>query len=51
MCSLIAFLFLFECHASKNSLLFHWGHFDLDNITVIDFHEFLLVLSIAFYLA
>ena len=26
MCSLIAFLFLAECHASENSLLFHWGH-------------------------
>ena len=25
MCSLIAFLFLAECHASKNSLLFPWG--------------------------
>ena len=26
MCSLIAFLFLVECDASKNSLLFHWGY-------------------------
>ena len=25
MCSLIAFLFSAECHASKNSLVFHWG--------------------------
>ena len=29
MCSLIAFLFLVECHASKNSLLFHWGHLSI----------------------
>ena len=29
MCSLIAFLFLVECHASENSLLFHWGHLSI----------------------
>ena len=29
MCSLMAFLFLAECHASKNSLLFHWGHLSI----------------------
>ena len=29
MCSLMAFLFLVECHASKNSLLFHWGHLSI----------------------
>ena len=29
MCSLIAFLFLAECHTSKNSLLFHWGHLSI----------------------
>ena len=29
MCSLMGFLFLVECHASKNSLLFHWGHLSI----------------------
>ena len=29
MYSLMAFLFLVECHASKSSLLFHWGHLSI----------------------
>ena len=29
MCSLIAFLFLVEGHASSNNLLFHWGHLSI----------------------
>ena len=29
MCSLIVFLFLVECCASKNSLLFYWGHMSI----------------------
>ena len=28
MCSLTALLSFVECHASKNSLLFHWEHFN-----------------------